>query len=400
MASLADYLNGLKDDLSEGMGKIPREAMVGVGMGLASGQPGAPLQGFVQGMAANQQGQLDAEERQMQLRESQAKIDKLQAEIEGQDLDNDGKRALQAGRDAIMEQIKMNPGLPPEEAVKLAIQSSGHEDWVDRWMKAENQKAQIDQKRSALDETRRYHDALIEQGDARTGVGVMNAQTGARNAESNAQRIAFEQQTKAAESQRERGLAVQQLDQQDTMANVALEEGERRIDELLSAPGFDALYGGKGASYAAAPEWAGNLFAAVKDPDRNNAEVMRQAIASDAVLNEFQQQKAAGVTFGAATVAEWSLLGQAAVDAARPGQTPQQAREKWQKYKEHRRKLVNLMRQDYQSRKGILGGQGAPAPSPGATPSRDQLKAGTRVGNFIYDGKGDPGDRGSWKPAQ
>lgn len=339
MAQLLDYLSGLKDDLSEGLGKIPPEVYVGVGAGAASGQPGAPLQGFLQGYAAHQQGLQAQEDRALERQQHDAKMAELDARLEGLKLDNDEKKAMATGRERLANVLKSNPGISPTDAFKLAALETGDETWLQKWGDAEAK------------ETERQ--TLQEYRDAQLGISATNAATNERNSLANQQRAEAEFGAKQAEKARV-------LEQQGIDLDTGFEQQQRALDsqlelgdKLLNSEGFDRNFGLAGA-IPNVPGWAGADAKALIDRFSSG---------------ELMQLVQSGAMQGVLSDSDIKIMMQASAVLADPKQSPEQARAALTEALAVMRKLKETGKATYERKRSTLGTQPAQPSQSGGTPA-------------------------------
>lgn len=348
---LLDILKNIGAEGQQALGKIPREAMVGVGLGLASGQPGAPLQGFAAGMGARQQAQLDQEDRALARQKFDLQRQEIEARLESLKLDRDQQKALQLGRERLSAVLRQNPNISPTDAFRLAALETGDENWLQRWGDAETKTAQAQQ--------------LQEYRDAMLGISATNAATNASNAATNAARIAQEQQAKQAE--KARGLQQQAID-----LDTSFEQQQRALDsqlqlggQLLQSPGFDRNFGLLGA-VPNVPGWAGA-----------DADALINRFGSGEIMNLVRE----GAMKGVLSDSDIKIMERASSVLSDRKQSPEQARAALTEALGVMRKLKDAAQGTYERKRSTLGAQPGPAGTPtpsgagaGKTTTRAQLE--------------------------
>lgn len=344
---LLDILKNIGTDLQQGLGRIPPEAMVGTGTGFASGQPGAPLAGFAQGMSAHQQALADAEDRELARQKFDLQRQELDMRLEGLRLSNEEKKALAAGRERLATVLKQNPNISPTDAFRLAAMETGSEDWLVKWGDAEQKTAQAQQ--------------LQEYRDAMLGISATNAATNASNAQTNAARIAQEQQAKAAERAKETGLAVQGLDQQVIDSQTQLADTYDLTQQVLQHPGFARNYGLTGVM-PNIPGQAGE-----------DARVLVERIANSEVLKNTDQLK------GVLSDTDMKILRNASTTLQNYRQSPESAAAEVRRLAEVIQRAHQATSKAFVEKRGALQGTPAPAAGPSAPAGAQGGKTATRA---------------------
>lgn len=373
MASLQEYMKGIGNDLAEGLNKIPPEVYVGVGAGVASGQPGAPLQGFLQGMGAHQQGLQAQEDRALERQQHDAKMAELDARLEGLKLDNDEKKAMATGRERLANVLKSNPGISPTDAFKLAAMETGDERWLERWGNAEAKETE----RQTLQE---YRDAML-------GISATNAATNASNAQTNQARQQAEFDAKQAE--KTRGMEQQAIDldtgfeQQQRALDSQLELGEK----LLKSEGFDRNFGLFGA-VPNIPGWAGA-----------DADALINRFGSGEIMNLVRE----GAMKGVLSDSDIKIMERASSVLSDRKQSPEQARAALTEALGVMRKLKDSSKATYERKRSTLGTQpsqsgGTPAGAGGGkTVTRAQVEATAQKRGMSVDQVMKDAEARGWK---